>query len=465
MTPPNTPETPEVPENPESREVREVREVRENPDTSEVPETAESRDTPGGPKCSETSGTSETAELPELPEVPGTPGGAAAPADSPATSGVPGTSDCPDDAPGREHQKPRDSRHDVPRSDEPADGSALFDDPALFGETADETAVRVLMHGAVRELRASPDALDHLRRAVPLRRQRRRQAALGAVAAVLLIGMAVPAVIHAAGSSGSPSAAPAGLGGSHHSSPGEVGNTHSRGDSRPSGKASTPPGGTSKSHTIGGSTGRATNPTGSGAPAPDCSGGQLGQGASQAGTPDANGRVYGWFRVSNVSDTVCTVPSGGVVQAVAQGGADQAKIQVVGDTAGDPPLGLPTAATNGPVVLGPGQDYEVAFAWVPSATGSGGCATPTTPPTTPTPSDSATASGGTDTGDDSGSASEGSSQQQGAPPASAPPASVALNHTPAAGAPVVVGPVIQGACAGTVYTTSAIPEPSGTPAS
>ncbi len=149
------------------------------------------------------------------------------------------------------------------------------------------------------------------------------------------------------------------------------------------------------------------------------------------------------------------------MQAVAQGAADQAKIQVIDHASGDPSLGLPSAATSGPVVLGPGQDYEIAFAFVPAASGSGGCPAPTTPPVTPTPSDTPTDSGGSGTGSgDSGTAGNVSGQQQAPPPTSAPAAGIALNHTPAAGAPVVVGPVIQGACAGTVYTTTAMPAPA-----
>jgi hypothetical protein len=155
------------------------------------------------------------------------------------------------------------------------------------------------------------------------------------------------------------------------------------------------------------------------------------------------------------------VPSGGVVQAVAQGSADQAKIQVVDHTQGDAAVGLPASTTAGPVVLSPGQDYEVAFAWVPSGTGSGGCGTPPTTPTTPTPTDTATTSGGTDPNVGSDSTGDGTGDTGGDPPASPSTGSIALNHTPAPGAPVVAGPVIQDACAGTVYTTTAMPAPTG----
>jgi hypothetical protein len=392
------------------------------------------------------------------------------------------TPDSPDDTHGMEEQNAPEPRPDAtppPADRSPADpshedsppadtsradahgGADVTGDADLFGETADEAALRALMHGAVHDLHGSPDALEHLRRAVPLRRQRRRQAALGAAAAVLLVGMAVPAVIHAAGSGGGPSAAPANVASSGQSIPGG-GHNHTKGGSGASGAPSASSGGKAQHPHGGGPTGLPTHPAGTGLPAPDCSSSQLGEGASQADPPDVNGRVYGWFRVANVSDAACTVPSGGVVQAVAQGAADQADIQVVDHTQGDAAGDLPASATSGPVVLGPGQDYEVAFAWVPSGSASGGCGTPTDPPTTPTPTDTATTSGGADPGSGSASAGSGTGDTGGAPPDSSSSASVALNHTPAAGAPVVVGPVIQGACAGTVYTTTAIPAPTGT---
>lgn len=200
---------------------------------------------------------------------------------------------------------------------------------------------------------------------------------------------------------------------------------------------------------------------------------QLGNGTSKADAPDSGGRVYGWFRLANVSDSPCTVPSGGIVKVVAQGAADPARIQVVGHTQGDAAAGLPSDPSTGPVVLGPGQRYEVAFAWVPDGDGPGGCpTTPTTPPTTPTtpttPTPTATptdTTGADPGGTDPGTVGNAASPQLGEDaPASPPPGSVTLNHTPATGSPVIDGPVIPDACAGTIYTTSAIPEAPATPA-
>lgn len=328
------------------------------------------------------------------------------------------------------------------------------------------------MRDAVRGLHASPDALDHLRRAIPARRQHRRQAMAGAAAALLLGGMAIPALIHAADTSSSTDAAPANVASSHAPAPGEDGHTSLwDGSGDPSGRPSAPHSGGPKATrpSAPGSEGPSavvTSPSDTViASAPACSSAQLGQGASEADAPDSGGRVYGWFRVTNVSGAPCTVPSAGQIQAVAQGAADPAQIQVLSHTAGDPAAGLPPATDSAPVVLAPGEDYEVAFAWVPADTGApGGCPAPTTPPTTPTPSDPTTDPGTTEPGGASPGTATGADEQQAQrdTPVTTPPASVALNHTPAAGAPVVDGPVIQGACAGTVYTTTAMSAPSST---
>lgn len=345
----------------------------------------------------------------------------------------------------------------------------------LAGETADEAALRALMHDAVRDLPASPDALDYLRRAVPMRRQRRRQAMVGAAAALLLVGAAVPALIRAAGTTDDSSATAASVTDSRSSSPDAAGHIRpGYGDGDPYGHA--PPGvgdDPSAQHPTAGDT-PATLPTtvtGTGGQAPDCSSSQLGQGDSSLDSPDSSGRVYGWFRLANVSDVPCTVSGGGVVKAVAQGSADPSRIQVLDHTAGDAATGLPSPDAAGPMVLGPGQKYEVDFAWVPDSSGPGGCPTPSAPPTTATPTP-------TDTGSTGSTGTDGGSTDQGAAPGSSnasaggnsttdspAPGSVALNHTPAAGAPVVNGPVIPDACAGTVYTTSPLPAPTSTPAS
>lgn len=344
-------------------------------------------------------------------------------------------------------------------------GAGLGDDLDWLGDSADEAALRAMLRDAVRDIEAAPDALDHLRRAIPARRQHRRQALAGAAAALVLAGMAVPALIRAAGTSGSADASPANVASSHAPAPGEDGHTDTwPGD--PSYAPSSGPGGTGvtpRPPTGSNVSTEPATPTGTTSViAPDCSSAQLGKGASKADAPDAAGRVYGWFRVANVSTTPCTIASGGRVQALAHGAADANRIVVMGHTPGDPASGLP-AASNAPVVLAPGADYEVQFAWVPDSNGPGGCPAPTTTPPTATPTDTATATGGADapSGTDPGTNTGANAPASGGDtPVSAPPASVALNHTPAAGAPVIDGPVIQNACAGTVYTTTALPAPA-----
>lgn len=337
------------------------------------------------------------------------------------------------------------------------------------GEILDEELLRTLMRSAVQGIEGSPHALDHLRRAIPARRQHRRQALAGAVAAVLLAGMAIPALLRATDATHSDGAASQNVASSHAAAPGEDGHTSTwSGSDGPPGRTSTAPGaGPSKPQPSVGPgipTAVISSPSQSETPVvPACSSAQLGQGTGQAGTPDADGRVYGWFRLTNISTAACTVPGPGLVHAAAMGSADSSRIQVVDHSTGDPATGLPPANGGSPFVLNPGEDYEVDFAWVPAADGPGGCPAPSSPPAspppTPTPTDSSSPAA------DAGVAPDANSPQSGPDtPTSMPPGSVALSHTPAAGAPVVTGPVIKNACAGTVYTTPARLAPTSTPA-
>ncbi|UZJ30290.1 hypothetical protein [Streptomyces endophytica] len=132
---------------------------------------------------------------------------------------------------------------------------------------------------------------------------------------------------------------------------------------------------------------------GAGTPAPDetmdvtspvCGRDQLGQGTSKVGQADADGRVYGAFRVVNTSTTPCSVQGGGtVVLASAQGSTNPDHIHVVDHTSGDEATGLPDPATTpDQLVLKPGEAYEVKFAWIPQAGGGPtGCANPGPSPT------------------------------------------------------------------------------------
>ena len=107
---------------------------------------------------------------------------------------------------------------------------------------------------------------------------------------------------------------------------------------------------------------------------------QLGAPTAHKDPADTNGKVYGSFRVVNISDSDCTVDGSGSVLAEARGSADGDSVYVVDHTAGDAATGLPDPTTEKPeLILKPGQAYEVRFAWVPAEGGPGGCPTPGCP--------------------------------------------------------------------------------------
>lgn len=341
------------------------------------------------------------------------------------------------------------------------DAAAADTGPPTDGASLDEPALRRLMQDAVKGIQPSTDALDHLRHAVPARRTRRRQAMAGAAAAVLLACTAIPALLHVANTADQQDTTAAGV-----SSPnmpqqdtGGLGEENSQDDTGGPADTGTGKGSASAPSATPSPTSTPTNehgpkatptPTGTAGQAPLCVRAQLGAGASKTGAPDAKGNVYGWFRVANVSAKGCVVKGGGAVTAVAQGSADASKIQVMDHTTGDPATGLPVVAAA-PLVLQPGETYEVRFAWVPDAAGPNGCPVPPTP--TPTP----TATSGNGAGN-AGSASNNLPAASGVPPTSGP-ASVEISHTPEAGAPAVADTTIPDACAGTIYKTTALTAP------
>ncbi|MFE1932603.1 hypothetical protein ACFW95_19985 [Streptomyces sp. NPDC059474] len=326
----------------------------------------------------------------------------------------------------------------------------------------DEEALRRLLHRAVDDLEPSSDTLDHLRRAVPARRARRRQALVGAAAAVVLGCAAVPALVHVATTSNGADERPANAASSHRT-PETSGGRHGEGSG---GKGSDGPadtveqdkGGKDKDKEKGkppkgeeeGGPGGGTAPDPSNtlnATSPTCSRAQLTSGgAGSVGAADAEGRVYGSFRVANISDSACTVEGSGSVGASAQGGADAARILVVDHTAGDAAAGLPDPSLQpGTLILKPGQAYEVKFAWIPAAGGgTSGCSTTGTP--TPDPSTDPAQDGPQDnpsSGEPGGGGGGGEPQD----------ASVLVSHTPEAGDPAAASVTIGGACAGTIYRT------------
>ncbi|MET7621472.1 hypothetical protein [Streptomyces sp. NPDC005408] len=328
----------------------------------------------------------------------------------------------------------------------------------------DEVALRRLLQGAVQDLEPSEGALDHLRRAVPARRARKRQALVGAAAAALLIGAAVPAFVHVANSSGSDSANPVNAGhgeqaqggtGSEAGADGGEQGTDSpgsggQGTGQNQGGATQTPG-QQPSGSTDGATGDVVNPPGTvAASSPACDAKQLGVTSAQAAKPDAEGKVYGTFRIANVSKTDCAVSGDGTINFQALGAADAAKITVVAHTAGDAASGLPDPSKEtASLLLKPDTAYEVKFAWVPKDSCPATGASPS-----PTPSDGG--SSGTSAGTGTGTTSSNTEPQLvAADGGGTADGSVAVSHTAEPGAPSAET-TIPNACSGTIYRTGVL---------
>ncbi|SED23798.1 hypothetical protein SAMN05216483_3402 [Streptomyces sp. 2131.1] len=342
------------------------------------------------------------------------------------------------------------------------------------GDDGDEDALRRMMHGVVQGLEPSEGSLDRLQRAVPARRARRRQALVGAAAAALLIGTAVPAFVHVANSEGSSTANPAIAGhgeqaqGGNGDEPGADSGTGGGGESgggQPNGGQGLPestvsPSASSGKGEDGATAGASADPAVSAAGVlPPCDSGQLGVRSASSGAAGADGTVYGSFRIANVSGTDCSVSSGGTVGFAAMGAADPARIVVVRHTAGDPASGLPDPATEeATVLLKPDMAYEVQFAWVPNETcpSTGGSPSPT--PTDGTTGAGSGGSAGAVAAGGTGETETGTETQFGTDGAGTAQGSVSVQHTPEPGAPVAAT-TIDNACAGTIYRTGVL-EPS-----
>jgi hypothetical protein len=321
------------------------------------------------------------------------------------------------------------------------------------GLGSDELALRRILHQAVDDIEPREGALEHLRRAVPARRARKRQAVVGMAAAALFIGTAIPALVHVSdvtGSDADPSiagqASQAQGGTSQGKGPdgGSSGSAGSAGASKEAGTGGRK-GKEDKGKDAGSGAAGGVNPTASTPGAPACAAAQLGRATATAGAPDSTGTVYGTFRVANVSTTSCTVPNGGSVSTAVQGAADPSKISVVNHVAGDAATGLPDPSQDvASLVLKPDAAYEVKFAWVPSQTcptTGGGTASPT-----PTPTATTSAGSGT-TGTDSGGTAPQLMREGGTADGS-----VTVSHTPGTGSPASAT-TISNACAGTIYRT------------
>ncbi|MET8946020.1 hypothetical protein ABZX30_21145 [Streptomyces sp. NPDC004542] len=337
------------------------------------------------------------------------------------------------------------------------------------GLDSDELDLRRLLHSAVDDIEPSDGTLDHLRRAVPARRARKRQAVVGMAAAALFIGTAIPALVHVSHSAGSdPNTSMAGQasqaqgGGSGKNPDGGAGTAGGAGG-KTGGKdeeGTKPPGKNTGTGNAGGSTGGANPSASVGAGTPACTAAQLGSATGTVDAPDSTGVVYGTFRVVNTSTTSCTVGGPGSVGAAAQGAADPARIGTARHVSGDAAAGLPDPSLEvSGLVLLPGAAYEEKFAFVPSATcpatGGGGTDPGGTDPggatPTPTPTQEAGTAGGTDT---SGATTSGVTTQLFAADGTAD-GSVVVSHTTQAGSPTA-SVTVPDACAGTVYWTGVL---------
>ncbi|MEV6113696.1 hypothetical protein AB0L59_14545 [Streptomyces sp. NPDC052109] len=337
------------------------------------------------------------------------------------------------------------------------------------GLGADELVLRRLLHSAVDDMEPRTGTLDHLRRAVPARRARKRQAAVGMAAAALFIGTAIPALVHVSDSGGSdPNTAMAGQSsqaqggtGQGKDKGGDPGGRKSDGStSVKPGKETGKPGQKGRTGGSPGSTGGA-NPSASlsAGSVPSCTTAQLGSATGTADAPDTAGVVYGTFRVVNVSTTACTVDGAGTITPTAVGAADQAKISTARHVAGDAATGLPDPSLEVTgLVLQPGAAYEEKFAFVPSETcpttggdsTTGGTDTGGASPD-PTPTQGASATGGPA---DGGSTSAGTTTQLMTADGTAD-GSVQITHIAQGGSPSATA-TVAGECAGTVVYTGVL---------
>ncbi|REH21856.1 MULTISPECIES: hypothetical protein [Streptomyces] len=336
------------------------------------------------------------------------------------------------------------------------------DAPGADGPATDEAALRAMMQRAVREMEPSDGTLEHLRRAVPARRARKRQALVGAAAAALFLGTAVPALVHVSNATGA-GADPSVAGNASQAQGGaSQGKDPAGGQSGVAGTGDTPedrdkadpketPGGKEP--------GAATGAPPSGVPSasspadvPACAPGSLGPAVASSAEPDSTGVVYGSFRVTNVSSDGCTVTGPGTVVTASLGAAEATRIGTARHAAGDAAAGLPDPSLEtASLALAPGAAYEVQFAWVPSETcpttggttggGSGG------PSPDPSPTADTTAAGGTSAGGGEAGPTTQLITEDG--PAEG---SVSVTYTPEGGSGSATA-TVSNACAGTVYWT------------
>nr|WP_237304974.1 hypothetical protein [Streptomyces qaidamensis] len=338
------------------------------------------------------------------------------------------------------------------------------DDQSPDGLDSDELDLRTMLHQVVQEVEPRDGTLEYLRKAVPQRRTRKRQAVVGMAAAALFIGTAIPALVHVSNATGS-DANPSAIG---HASETQGGSGEGKG---PDGGESTAGGSSGKTEGkekgdkkekdedkgTGAATGASqggTDPSSTAAAGiPACTAAQLGPASGSAGAPDSTGAVSGSFRVTNVSGAACTVTGPGSVSALPQGAADISKVGQARHTAGDAAAGLlpDPSLEAAQLVLQPGIGYDVKFAWVPSET----CPTPggsvggPDPSPDPTPSQDPATTAGTSTGGDTGTAPQLATED------GTVDGSVAVTYTPGTGSGAT-SVTVPNACAGTVYWTGVL---------
>ncbi|AZM61000.1 MULTISPECIES: hypothetical protein [unclassified Streptomyces] len=337
------------------------------------------------------------------------------------------------------------------------------DEQSPEGLDSDELELRTLLHQAVREVEPGDGTLEYLRRAVPARRARKRQALVGMAAAALFVGTAVPAVVHVSSGSGS-DAHPSAVGHASQTQGGTGRGEDQGGGESTAGGPSNRVEGTDKGDTKdrnqgGGSTGSGAGTTEGNDTSADtedeasvCTAAQLGPAVASSASPETTGAVYGSFRVTNVSTASCTVDGPGVVNVTPQGKAAAGKVSATRHVAGDAAAGLPDPSLEAAQqVLEPGASYEVKFAWVPSETCSdpgdtagGGTGGPSADPSpTGEPTNTTGASSGTS---DNGTATQLVRTDGGTG------GSVAVTYTASTGSSSATT-TVSNACVGTVYWT------------
>ncbi|WP_336298817.1 hypothetical protein [Streptomyces cinnabarinus] len=336
---------------------------------------------------------------------------------------------------------------------------------AAAGLGMEELDLRQLLRDAVQEIEPRDGTLEHLRRAVPARRARKRQALVGMAAAALFVGTAVPALVHVSNTTGpgaNPSVAGHGTqaqgGASQGVDPdnGESSSGGSSGTTEDQGPENEQQENDGKDNGGGNGSGGSADPAATAdTGAAVCTAEQLAVAAAGADAPDAVGAVYGTFRFTNSSLTACTVTNPGSLNLVPGGAADATKLSTARHISGDPAASLPDPSVElTSLLLQPGSAYEVKFAWVPSETcpttgeNSGGT-TGGEPSPDPTPSDSTGTTGGTSTGADAGTSTQLLTAD------GTVDGTVTVTNTAEPGAPTAQT-TISGACAGTVYWTGVL---------